>query len=105
MTSLPPTAADTIRGEPAGAAMTDGWTIAEARAQFAETGLPIERLDRIIRALPGLKPCGETRPGERGGRGYALYPIRDLQRLHSALAPWLMPPSGDTEPPSPCKVT
>ena len=76
--------------------MADGWTINEARQQFAETGLPIQHLDRIIRALPGLTPCGETRSGQRGGRGHYLYPIGELQRLHSALAPWLQPPSGNT---------
>lgn len=77
--------------------MADGWTIPEAREQLAATGLPVDHLDRIIRALPGFRPCGETKPGDHGGRGYKLYPIGDLQRLHSALAPWLKDPaSGDT---------
>lgn len=77
--------------------MADGWTIPEAKAQFAETGLPVDHLDRIIRALPGFQPCGETRPGDLGGRGYRLYPIDELQLLHKNLARWLKPPpSGDT---------
>lgn len=70
----------------------DGWTVAEARAQFAATGIPVDGLAQIIRALPGLQRIGETRPGGKGGRGQALYPIDQLQRLHAALAPWLTPP-------------
>jgi hypothetical protein len=76
----------------------DGWTVVEAREQFARTGLPVDGLDQIIRALPGFTRIGETRSGERGGRGHALYSIGELQRLHSALAPWLTRPldSGNT---------
>ena len=78
--------------------MAEGWTVAEAREQFASTGLPMDGLDRIIRALPGFRRIGETRkpPGSQGGRGAALYDIEQLQRLHGALAPWLVPSSGDT---------
>lgn len=67
-----------------------GWTITEACAQFADTGIPIDprQLRLIIRALR-IRPVGETTPGGRGGRGHALYPIDQLQRLHAALAPWL----------------
>jgi hypothetical protein len=67
----------------------DGWTVSEAVAKYAETGLPMDGLDQIIRALPGFTRIGETRSGERGGRGHALYSIAQLQRLHAALAPWL----------------
>ena len=78
----------------------EGWTISEACAEFAAAGMPVDpvRLRAIIRQLPGLTRCGETRkpPGSKGGRGDPLYPIGELQRLHSALAPWLTPPaSGD----------
>ena len=74
------------------AGRADGWTVAEARAEFAATGLPVDGLAQIIRALPGLQRIGETRPGGKGGRGQALYPIADLQRLHAALSPWLTAP-------------
>lgn len=69
---------------------TASWTIAEASAEFERTGIPVEpdRLRMIIRALR-WQPCGETASGERGGRGQSLYRISDLQRLHSALSPWL----------------
>jgi hypothetical protein len=72
--------------------MADGWTVVEAREQFARTGLPVDGLDQIIRALPGFTRIGETRSGERGGRGHALYDIGELQLLHGALARWLKPP-------------
>ena len=71
----------------------DGWTVAMASAQFAGTGVPFEErnLRAIIRYLPGFQRTGETRqpPGSKGGRGDPLYDIGELQRLHSALAPWL----------------
>jgi hypothetical protein len=72
----------------------DGWTVTEAREQFARTGLPVDGLDQIIRALPGFTRIGETRSGERGGRGHALYEIKELQILHGFLAShgWLTPP-------------
>jgi hypothetical protein len=76
-----------------------GWTVAEAVEQFAQAGVPFDGLDRIIRALPGFQRIGEVRklPGSKGGRGDALYSIADLQRLHSALAPWLIMPGGSHE--------
>ena len=67
----------------------DGWTVDEAREQFSQAGLPVDGLARIISVLPGFQRIGEERSGERGGRGHALYDIGQLQRLHSALAPWL----------------
>ena len=77
--------------------MADGWTVDEAREQFAQAGVPMDGLARIIRALPGFRRIGETPSGEHGGRGCALYDIGQLQLLHKALAPWLtMPPPGDT---------
>jgi hypothetical protein len=76
------------------AVTADGWTVAEAREQFARTGLPVDGLDQIIRALPGFTRIGETRSGKKGGRGQALYEIKELQLLHGALARWLTPPPG-----------
>ena len=69
--------------------MAEGWTVDEAREQFAQAGVPVDGLARIIRALPGFQRIGETPSGEQGGRGHALYEIAQLQRLHAALAPWL----------------
>jgi hypothetical protein len=76
----------------------DGWTISEAAALFEATGKPIppRHLAMIIRALPGFCRIGERPSGDLGGRGHALYDIGQLQRLHAALAPWLMPVNGDT---------
>jgi hypothetical protein len=73
-----------------------GWTIEEASAEFARTGIPISpyRLRLAVRAV-ALRPVGEARSGELGGRGRALYDIGQLQRLHAALSPWLTG-SGDT---------
>ena len=77
--------------------MAEGWTVQEAAEQFAQAGIPFNGLDRVIRALPGFRRIGETPSGEHGGRGHAIYDIAQLQRLHSALAPWLtVPPPGDT---------
>lgn len=67
-----------------------GWTVDEAREQFQQAGMPVDGLARIIRALPGFRRIGETQSGEHGGRGHALYEIGELQRLHAALAPWLV---------------
>lgn len=77
--------------------MAGGWTVDEASAQFAVTGIPFPaaRLRLAIRAVR-LRPCGETPSGDHGGRGQKLYPIGELQRLHAALAPWLDPaPPGE----------
>lgn len=76
-----------------------GWTVAEAREELARTGIPIDRLDKLIWCLPGFLACGYSEPGEKGGRRYKRYPIGDLQRLHGFLAEngWLTaPPPGDT---------
>ena len=76
-----------------------GWTISEAVAEFEAAGMPVDprRFRIIVRNLPGLQPVGETKSGERGGRGQFLYEIGQMQRLHSALAPGLaVPPPGDT---------
>ena len=65
----------------------DGWTIPEACAQFRAQGMPVDeaRFRLAVRAAR-LKPVAETRPGGRGGRGYHLYEIAQLQHLHA----WLM---------------
>lgn len=70
----------------------DGWTIKEACEQFAAAGVPITpyRFGLVIRAVQ-LPAAGRApSPGPQGGRGQTLYPISELQRLHSALAPWLI---------------
>jgi hypothetical protein len=76
-----------------------GWTISEACEEFERAGLPVDpaRFSAIIRHLPGFRPLGEVKklPGSKGGRGDRLYPIADLQRLHSALAPWLTAQDAD----------
>lgn len=68
----------------------DGWTISEALEQFRRQGMPVDeaRFRLAIRAVQ-LQRVGEKPSGERGGRGEKMYGIGDLQRLHSALAPWL----------------
>jgi hypothetical protein len=67
------------------------WTLEEASAYFAESGIPVEprRLAAIIRALE-IRPAGEGPSSHRGGRGRALYWASDLQKLHRDLAEWLM---------------
>ena len=69
----------------------DGWTIAEAVAEFERAGMPVDpaRFGMAVTRVARIRRVGETRPGEHGGRGYALYPIDQLQLLHAALAPWL----------------
>ena len=66
---------------------SDGWTISEALAQFAAQGMPVDetRFRLAVRAAR-LKPVAETRPGDRGGRGYQMFEIAQLQHLHA----WLM---------------
>jgi len=66
------------------------WTINEACAYFAESGVPVApwRLRLMIRAV-GLKPAGETASGPKGGRGEAMYDAGVLQRLHSKMVPFL----------------
>lgn len=70
--------------------MAEGWTVAEAREQLAQTGLPVDRLAEIIQALPGLQRIGEKPSGPRGGRGAAVYDMYEIQLLHAALARWLI---------------
>jgi hypothetical protein len=77
-----------------------GWCICDRpRLDHQRAGLPVDpaRLSAIIRHLPGFRPLGEVRkpPGSKGGRGDRLYPIGELQRLHSALAPWLTAQDAD----------
>jgi hypothetical protein len=78
----------------------EGWTIEEAVAEFGRAGVPVDpyRFRMAVRAVQ-LRPVGETASGRKGGRGQHLYEIGQLQRLHSALAPWMTirdPPPGDT---------
>ena len=68
-----------------------GWTIAEALAEFERAGMPVDpaRFAMAVTRVARIPRTGEMPSGEKGGRGQALYPIGELQRLHSALAPWL----------------
>jgi len=77
-----------------------GWTIAEACEEFERAGMPVDeaRFRAAVTEVARIGRIGEARkpPGSKGGRGYFLYEIGELQRLHSALAPWLaVPPPGD----------
>ncbi len=80
----------------AGLTVTDlGWTVSDALGQFDAAGMPVDQAGfravvRAARRTGNLKPLGETKSGEHGGRGQILYEIGELQRLHSALAPWLI---------------
>ena len=69
----------------------DGWTISEALEQFERQGMPVDeaRFRLAVRAVR-LKAVGEKPSGEHGGRGQKMYGIGDLQRLHSALAAWMV---------------
>jgi hypothetical protein len=72
--------------------VSDGWTIPEACEEFAKAGAPVDphRFRIAVTRVARLPRAGEMPSGERGGRGQVLYPIGELQRLHSALAPWLV---------------
>jgi hypothetical protein len=75
------------------------WTIAMACEQFAAAGMPVDeaRFRIAVTRVARIRRAGEMPSGAKGGRGQTLYPIGELQRLHSALAPWLTaPPPGDT---------
>ena len=69
----------------------DGWTIDDALAEFKKQGMPVDpvRFRAAVRVAK-IQRVGETSSGERGGRGHALYPIGELQKLHSRLAEWLV---------------
>jgi len=71
-----------------------GWTISEACREFDAAGMPVDQAGfravvRAARRTGNLKPLGETKSGERGGRGQILYPIAELQHLHKDLTRWL----------------
>ena len=72
--------------------ITAGWTIPEALAEFEKQGMPVDpaRFAMAVTRVARIRRVGEGPSGERGGRGQFLYPIGELQRLHSALAPWLV---------------
>jgi hypothetical protein len=74
-----------------------GWTVADAFEQFDAAGMPVDRAGfravvRAARRTGNLKPLGETRSGEQGGRGQILYDIAQLQLMHKDLVRWLTPP-------------
>lgn len=68
------------------------WTVEEASAVFARTGVPVEpaRLRLLLRALEWT-PAARAPSTDRGGAGAALYRSSELQRLHAAVAPFLRP--------------
>jgi hypothetical protein len=71
-----------------------GWTVSDALGQFDAAGMPVDRAGfravvRAARRTGNLKPLGETRSGEHGGRGQILYPIADLQQMHKDNVRWL----------------
>jgi hypothetical protein len=71
-----------------------GWTISDAFEQFDAAGVPIDQAGfravvRAARRTGNLKPLGETKSGEHGGRGQILYEIGQLQQMHAALTPFL----------------
>ena len=69
----------------------EGWTVDEALAEFARQGMPVDpaRFRIAVTRVARIPRVGEGPSGAKGGRGQNLYPIGQLQRLHSALAPWL----------------
>jgi hypothetical protein len=79
----------------------DGWTIAEAVAEFERAGMPVDpaRFRIAVTRVARLRRVGETRqpPGSKGGRGQVLYDIGSLQRLHSDLAKWIPAQDGSHE--------
>jgi hypothetical protein len=81
--------------------MTDlGWTISDAFEEFEKTGMPVDRAGfravvRAARRTGNLKPLGETRSGEHGGRGQIIYEIPDMQQMHKDLVRWLATRDGD----------
>jgi len=71
-----------------------GWTVSDALGQFDAAGMPVDRAGfravvRAARRTGNLKPLGETKSGERGGRGQILYEISQLQLMHKDLVRWL----------------
>jgi hypothetical protein len=71
-----------------------GWTVSDAFDQFDAAGMPVDRAGfravvRAARRTGNIKPLGETKSGEHGGRGQILYEIGQLQQMHAALVRWL----------------
>jgi len=76
----------------------DGWTVADACEQFAAAGMPVDPaafrlVIKAVRLTGKLKPVGEKRApaGSKGGRGWPVYAISDMQRLHARMADLLTP--------------
>jgi hypothetical protein len=72
--------------------MADGWTIAEAVAEFERQGMPVDaaRFRVAVTRVARIPRTGEASSGAKGGRGQAMYDISQLQKLHAALTPWLV---------------
>ena len=71
-----------------------GWTISDAFAEFEKTGVPVDRAGfravvRAARRNGNIKPIGENKSGDSGGRGQLRYPIADLQHMHKDNVRWL----------------
>jgi hypothetical protein len=79
-----------------------GWTVSDAFDQFDAAGVPVDRAGfravvRAARRTGNLKPLGETKSGESGGRGQILYPIPEMQQMHKDVTRWLTVPGGSRE--------
>ena len=76
--------------------MADGWTLKEALEQFAAAGMPVDadRFRIAVTRVARIPAVSHTPSGAKGGRGYLMYDIGQLQRLHAALSPWLTVPDG-----------
>lgn len=63
----------------------DGWTLAMALAAFEEAGMPVDpaRFGLAVTRAARVPRIGETRSGDKGGRGRKLYDIGRLQRIHA----------------------
>ena len=66
------------------------WTVDDAVEAIGGTGIPITRRQLVtLIAILDIRPVGK-RQGPRG-RPALTYCIGELQRLHAAVAPWLLP--------------
>ena len=66
------------------------WTVDDAVEAIGGTGIPITRRQLVtLIAILDICPVGK-RQGPRG-RPALTYFIGELQRLHAAVAPWLLP--------------
>jgi hypothetical protein len=79
-----------------------GWTVSDALGQFDAAGMPVDRAGfravvRAARRTGNIKPIGETKSGESGGRGQIIYGIPDMQQMHKDNVRWLATQDGSHE--------